>query len=124
MEGHKVLVKLTNKVKENTYNAEILKIIGHKNDPGVDILSITYQMGIKDIFDEDTMKETEKIPSEVSESEFENRVDLREEQIFTIDGDDTKDIDDAISLDILDNGNYKLGVHIADVSYYVKKIVI
>lgn len=121
MEGHKVLVKLTNKVKENTYNAEILKIIGHKNDPGVDILSITYQMGIKDIFDEDTMKETEKIPSEVSESELKDRIDLREEQIFTIDGDDTKDIDDAISLDVLDNGNYKLGVHIADVSYYVKQ---
>lgn len=119
MEGHKVLVKLTNKIKENTYNCEVLKIIGHKNDPGVDILSITYQMGIKDIFDEETLKETEKIPSEVSPNELVNRIDLRDKQIFTIDGDDTKDIDDAISLDILDNGNYKLGVHIADVSYYV-----
>ena len=120
MEGHKVLVKLTNKLKNNTYNGEIIKILGHKNDPGVDILSITYQMGIKDTFDEDVMKEVERIPDFVSEEEKVSRTDLRDEVIFTIDGDDTKDIDDAISLKKLENGNYKLGVHIADVSYYVK----
>ena len=67
------------------------------------------------------MNEVEKIPTEVSLSDMEGRIDLRDKMIFTIDGDDTKDIDDAISIEELDNGNYKLGVHIADVSYYVKE---
>lgn len=120
MEGHKVLVKLTKKLKNNTYKGQVVKILGHKNDPGVDILSITYQMGIKDLFDEETLKETDKIPTEVVPSEFKDRRDLREEIIFTIDGDDTKDIDDAISFKKLDNGHVELGVHIADVSYYVR----
>lgn len=120
MEGHKVLVKLTNKIGDNKYRAEVLKILGHKNDPGVDILSITYSMGIPDTFSEKVMEEVDKLPNEVSKEEMINRRDLRSEVIFTIDGDDTKDIDDAISIEKVDD-HYKLGVHIADVSYYVKK---
>jgi len=120
MEGHKVLVKLTNKIGDNKYRAEVLKILGHKNDPGVDILSITYSMGIPDTFSDKVMEEADRLPNEVSKEEMENRKDLREKIIFTIDGDDTKDIDDAISIEKIDN-HYKLGVHIADVSYYVKK---
>lgn len=120
MEGHKVLVKLTNKIGDNKYRAEVLKILGHKNDPGVDILSITYTMGIPDTFSDKVMDEADRLPNEVSKEEMENRKDLREKIIFTIDGDDTKDIDDAISIEKIDN-HYKLGVHIADVSYYVKK---
>ena len=119
MNGHKVLVKITNKLQDNTYRGEILKILGHKNDPGVDILSITAKYEIEDIFNDETMKQTEKIPLTVYEEETKNRKDLRNEEIFTIDGDDTKDIDDAISLKIKENGNYELGVHIADVSHYV-----
>ena len=121
VEGHKVLIKLTNKLQNNNYKCEILKVLGHKNDPGVDILSIACNHGIHDTFSESVMNEVEKLPNEVSEEEKVGRTDLRDKMIFTIDGADTKDIDDAISLDILENGNYSLGVHIADVSYYVKE---
>ena len=119
MPGHKVLVKITNKLKDNNYNGEVIKILGHKNDPGVDILSITNEMGIPDTFSDEVMEEVNNLPNEVLEKDLVNRTDLRDEIIFTIDGDDTKDIDDAISIEKV-NDNYKLGVHIADVSYYVK----
>jgi len=118
-DGHKVLVKITNKLKDNNYKGEVIKILGHKNDPGVDILSITNEMGIPDTFSEEVMEELNKIPDEVREIDLNNRIDLTEEVIFTIDGDDTKDIDDAISIE-KNGSNYKLGVHIADVSYYVR----
>lgn len=121
MNGHKVLVKVTNKIKDNTYMGEIVKVLGHRNDPGVDILSIVYNYGINTEFPESVMKEVEKLPTSVSEAEMVGRTDLRDQEIFTIDGDDTKDIDDALSLKVLENGNYLLGVHIADVSYYVKE---
>ena len=121
MPGHKVLVKVTNKLKDNNYRGEIIKILGHKNDPGVDILSIVAKYDIPDTFSDGGMDELEEIPDSVSSEEMIGRVDLRNEVIFTIDGDDTKDIDDAISIEKLENGNYKLGVHIADVSYYVKE---
>ena len=119
MPGHKVLVKVLNKIGDNTYKGEIIKILGHKNDPGVDILSITNQMGIPDTFSEEVMAEVDNIPNEVLEKDLIGRTDLRNEIIFTIDGDDTKDIDDAISIEKVGD-NYKLGVHIADVSYYVR----
>lgn len=119
--GHKVLVKITNKLKNNNYNGEIVKIIGHKNDPGVDILSIVNKYGIEDTFSDTVMEELNNVPSTVTKEEMINRTDLREENIFTIDGDDTKDIDDAISIKLLENNNYELGVHIADVSYYVRE---
>lgn len=119
MNGHKVLVKITNKLKDNTYRGEILKILGHKNDPGVDILSITAKYDINDIFNDEVMNQANELPFEVLKEELKNRKDLRDEEIFTIDGDDTKDIDDAISIKILENKNYELGVHIADVSHYV-----
>lgn len=123
MPGHKVLVKLTNRRKDNCFNSEVLVVIGHKNDPGVDILSIAYKYGIEVEFNDYVLEELNNIPDSVSEEEIEKRKnhDLRDEMIFTIDGDDTKDIDDAISIKKLENGNYVLGVHIADVSYYVKE---
>ena len=119
MPGHKVLVKITNKLKDNNYKGEVIKILGHKNDPGVDILSITNEMGIPDTFSDEVMKEVDNLPDEVLEKDLIGRTDLRNEMIFTIDGDDTKDIDDAISIEKIGD-NYKLGVHIADVSYYVR----
>ena len=121
MDGHKVLVKITGRIKDNVYNGEVIKIIGHKNDPGVDILSICYKYGINDVFSDEVMEEVDAIPNEVLPNEYAGRRDLRDKMIFTIDGDDTKDIDDAISIQKLENGNYLLGVHIADVSYYVKE---
>ena len=121
MPGHKVLVKITKKLKDNNYCGEIVRILGHKNDPGVDILSIVAKYEIPDTFPDEVIKELDTIPDSVSEEEMKGRTDLRDEVIFTIDGDDTKDIDDAISIEKLEDGNYKLGVHIADVSYYVKE---
>ena len=120
--GHKVVVKIDNKIeKSNYYQGEVIRILGHKDDPGVDILSIAAKYQINDIFPLEVKEELKNIPSEVSSLELAGRIDLTKEMIFTIDGDDTKDIDDAISVKKLDSGNYLLGVHIADVSHYVKE---
>ncbi len=119
--GHKVLVKVIKEVNKHKYIAEVVKIIGHKDDPGTDILSIAYKHGIYEDFGEEVENELLDIPSEVDPKEYKGRRDLTDQVIFTIDGDDTKDIDDAISIKKLDNGNYELGVHIADVSNYVKE---
>ena len=121
VDGHKVLVKVTSYYGKNNARGEVIKIIGHKNDPGTDILSIAYKYDIEDRFTDEVIEQLKTIPSEVSEEDKKGRVDLTDQVIFTIDGDDTKDIDDAISIEKLSNGNYKLGVHIADVSYYVKE---
>ena len=121
VDGHKVVVELGKRINNHKYYGKVVEIIGHKNDPGVDILSIVYKYSINTEFPDDVKEEVAKIPMEVSEEELEGRIELRDEEIFTIDGDDTKDIDDAISIKLLPNGHYKLGVHIADVSYYVKE---
>ena len=121
VEGNIVLVKILKNINKFTFLGEVIEIIGHKNDPGIDILSIAYNHGINDKFNKDVIEELKSIPSEVKEKELINRRDLTNEKIFTIDGDDTKDIDDAISIRLLENNNYELGVHIADVSYYVKE---
>lgn len=120
VDGHKVVVELGKKIKDNKYQGEVVEIIGHVNDPGVDILSIIYKYNIDIDFSEETKMQLESIPMEVRESDLKGRRDLRDMTIFTIDGDDTKDIDDAISIEKTSRG-YKLGVHIADVSYYVKE---
>ncbi len=122
VDGHKVVVELVKKINNNLkYEGKVVEIIGHKNDPGVDILSIVYKYNINTVFPDDVKEEVEHINMEVLPEEYEGRRDLRDEVIFTIDGDDTKDIDDAISIEKFANGHYKLGVHIADVSYYVKE---
>ena len=119
--GHKVVVEVTDFKKRGKCYGEVIKILGHKNDPGVDILSIVEKYEIKHEFDQEVIEQLDTIPLEISEKDKIGRRYLTNEVIFTIDGDDTKDIDDAISIEKLDNGNYKLGVHIADVSYYVKE---
>ena len=119
--GHKVIAKIDNKIeKSNYYLGEVIRILGHKDDPGVDILSIAAKHQINDVFPDEVIEELKSIPDVVSSDELSGRRDLTGEVIFTIDGDDTKDIDDAISVSKLSNGNYLLGVHIADVSHYVK----
>ena len=119
VEGHKVVVTIIREIGTRMFLGKVTKIIGHKNDPGVDILSIALRHGIETEFNNAVIKELETIPYEVKPEELKGRKDLTYEMIFTIDGDDTKDIDDAISLE-KNNDNYILGVHIADVSHYVR----
>lgn len=119
VEGEVVVVRIDEAVNKTKYNAHIEKKICHKDDANVDILTIAAKHDIYADFSEETIEELESIPSSVKLSDTVSRVDLRDKMIFTIDGLDTKDIDDAISLDYVD-GLYVLGVHIADVSYYVK----
>nr|WP_035177807.1 ribonuclease R [Alkalihalobacterium bogoriense] len=122
VEGHKVVVKIT-KYPEGKMSAEgeVVTILGHKNDPGIDILSIIHKHGLPGEFPQDVIDQAEKVPDSISEDEIGKRRDLRDKTIVTIDGADAKDLDDAVNVEKLDNGNYKLGVHIADVSYYVKE---
>lgn len=120
IDGHKVLVQIT-KYADGTDNPEgqVSAILGHKNDPGVDILSIIYRHGIEIEFPDKVLEEAEAVPDEIKPSEIEGRRDLRNELTITIDGADAKDLDDAISVKKLDNGHTQLTVSIADVSYYV-----
>ena len=123
VEGHIVIVE---PLKEGRRIGKITKIIGHKNDVGVDILSFVYEYNFRPEFPEEVTNELDSIPlfledKDITEELSRGRRDLRDKIIFTIDGADTKDIDDAISFEKDEKGNYVLGVHIADVSYYVKE---
>lgn len=120
VEGTKVVVNLVKEKNKNYYIGKIVKILGHKDDPGIDIASIAIKYKIYEEFSKEAIDMANSIPKEVEEKDLIGRRDLTKEEIFTIDGADTKDIDDAISL-TKDNGIYRLGVHIADVSYYVTK---
>ncbi len=117
--GHKVVVEI--KTYKPQIKGNIVKVIGHKNDPGIDILSIVHAHDVDIDFPEEVYQQIESIGDEIDYEDMDGRIDLRNEMIVTIDGDDAKDLDDAISLKVLDNGNYQLGVHIADVSYYVEE---
>ena len=94
-------------------------IIGHQGDAGIDVLEVLESMDIVSEFPEDVMAEAEAVPDAPSQEDLVGRVDLRQEVTFTIDGADAKDLDDAVHIKRLPNGNFELGVHIADVSYYV-----
>ncbi|WP_208588085.1 ribonuclease R [Gracilibacillus suaedae] len=122
VDGHKVIVEIT-KYPEGRMSAEgsVVEILGHKNDPGMDILSIIYKNGISIDFPPEVLEQAENISEEISEEDVQGRRDLRDETIVTIDGADAKDLDDAVTVKRLDNGNYKLGVYIADVTHYVKE---
>ncbi|WP_439699346.1 ribonuclease R [Staphylococcus pseudintermedius] len=120
VEGHKVLVQITQYSDgTNSPEGQISAILDYKNDPGVDILSIIYQHGIEIEFPDDVLKEAENVPETIQPDELKGRRDLRDELTITIDGADAKDLDDAIAVKKLDNGNTELTVSIADVSYYV-----
>ena len=113
-------------LKEGNRVGKITKIIGHKNDVGVDILSFVYEYNFSPEFPKEVIDELDSIPQFLSSNDIQEglangRKDLRDEVIFTIDGADTKDIDDAISIEKISDKEYILGVHIADVSYYVKE---
>jgi ribonuclease R len=121
-DGYKVVAEITKwATTEKNPEGKIIEILGKKNDKGVDILSIIKKHNLNDKFDSKVVEEAENIKNFVSDDEIEKRLDLRNEIIVTIDGEDAKDLDDAVSIVKLKNGNYKLGVHIADVSHYVKE---
>ncbi|QXJ38901.1 Ribonuclease R [Parageobacillus caldoxylosilyticus] len=122
VEGHKVVVRLTSYPQGRmSAEGEVIKILGHKNDPGVDILSIIHKYGLPLQFPEEVIEHANRISDTITEKDLQGRRDLRDEMIVTIDGEDAKDLDDAVTVTKLENGNYKLGVHIADVSYYVEE---
>jgi ribonuclease R len=122
VEGHKVVVRLTN-YPEGRMSAEgeVIQILGHKNDPGVDILSVIHKYRLPQEFPADVIEQANNTPDTISPEDLEGRRDLRDQMIVTIDGADAKDLDDAVTVTKMSNGNYKLGVHIADVSHYVKE---
>ena len=118
VEGTKVIVSVVKEMSRNKYIGKITTVIGHKDDPGIDIKLIAYKHNIYEEFSTKAIEQTDEMPVEVRENDKIGRIDLTNKIIFTIDGADTKDIDDAISYEYK-NGLHELGVHIADVSYYV-----
>lgn len=121
VDGHKVVVELTSYGDEkHKPEGKIVEIIGHINDPGVDIMSIVRGFDLPVEFSEKVMNQVERIPDEVSGADMAGRKDLRKVQMVTIDGEDAKDLDDAVSV-FKEGEVYHLGVHIADVSNYVQE---
>ncbi len=122
VDGSIVMVELTHYPEKNyatSLEGIVKQVIGHKNDPGMDILSIVVSNGIPTKFPDDVLAEADQVPDMINEKDLVGRRDLREQLIVTIDGEDAKDLDDAVTVKKLANGNYFLGVHIADVSNYV-----
>lgn len=123
VDGHKVVVELTgygDEQKGKKPEGKVIEILGHMNDPGVDILSIVRNFELPTGFEEKVLTQAERVASEVSEADMQGREDLRKVQMVTIDGEDAKDLDDAISIS-REGDNYLLGVHIADVTNYVQE---
>ena len=121
VDGHKVVVELTDYGDDRRKpEGKVVEILGHVNDPGVDILSIVRNFGLPMEFEEKVLKQAQRVASEVSEADMLGREDLRDVQMVTIDGEDAKDLDDAVSLS-KEGGNFLLGVHIADVTNYVQE---
>ena len=120
-EGELVLVKIGTDKYDDYYIGEYIKRIGHINNLDDELKSIAYNNGFEPEYPELVMEEIENIPDEVQESDYEGRVDKTKDRIFTIDGDNTKDIDDALEISQLENGNFLLKVSIAHVSHYVKQ---
>lgn len=119
VEGEIVKLKSVHE-EDNKIIVKVIEKIGHKNSPDIDTLKVMAELGVPTGFSDETRIEVKSIPGEISDKDYIGRTDLTNEVIFTIDGIDTKDIDDAIGLKILDNGNYLLNVSIADVTKYVK----
>ena len=120
--NQKVVVEITKQPKNGkSAEGKIIEIIGYIDQAGVDMLSLVKEYGLPYDFPVEVVKEAKKIKQEIDENDIANRKDLRNQEIFTIDGEDAKDLDDAVNVQKLDNGNYILEVHIADVSYYVKE---
>ena len=121
VDGHKVVVEITDfGSKLKSPEGRITEILGHENDPGVDILSIIKGYDLPVQFPEKVLKQADKVPDEVSDEDLNGRLDLRDQRMVTIDSEEAKDLDDAVSV-YKDGDNYVLGVHIADVTHYVRE---
>ena len=107
--------------KEKSAEGKIIEVLGNKDEAEVDLLSLVKEYNLPYEFPKFVLEEAKRIKREIEIKDLPNRVDLRDKEIFTIDGEDAKDLDDAVFVQKLENGNYILGVHIADVSYYVKE---
>ncbi len=120
--NHKVLVKIT-KYPQNGKKAEgkVIEVLGNVNEAGVDMLSLIKECNLPSTFPEAVVQEAKSFENKVDKKDIPHRIDFREREIFTIDGEDAKDLDDAVRVEKLENGNYRLEVHIADVSYYVQE---
>ncbi|MGQ3479715.1 ribonuclease R [Paenibacillus sp. TY11] len=122
--GQKVVVRIVSYPEGRAAaEGEVLEVLGHKDDPGVDILSVIRKHQLPEAFPDEVTEEADKAPDAITEEEIvrQGRRDLRDKIIVTIDGEDAKDLDDAVNVERLPNGNYRLGVHIADVGYYVRE---
>lgn len=118
----KVVCRITQwPTEDRKPEGKIIEILGQKGDRYVEITSVIREHGLPEEFPKKVLDEAEKVALEIPQEEIDRRLDLRDMNIFTIDGEDAKDLDDAVSIEILDNGNFKLGVHIADVTHYVKE---
>lgn len=118
--GQRVVVCLTKYDGDAVYG-RVIKVLGDADSISGNIEAILFEHNIRTEFPEAVIREAEATPQEVSKKDIAGRLDLRDKIIFTIDGDDARDFDDAVSLDILESGNYRLGVHIADVTHYVRE---
>ncbi|MEC0234421.1 ribonuclease R [Paenibacillus kribbensis] len=122
--GQKVVVRIVSYPEGRAAaEGEVLEVLGHKDDPGVDILSVIRKHQLPEAFPDEVTAEADQAPDAITEEEIvrQGRRDLRDKIIVTIDGEDAKDLDDAVNVERLPNGNYRLGVHIADVGYYVRE---
>jgi ribonuclease R len=121
-DGQKVIVEITDwKDEGDSPNGKIVEVLGHPEEKGVDVLTVIKQFELPTEFPKEVEREAEEIPAKISQTEISRRLDLRDKFCFTIDPIDAQDHDDAVSLEILPQANYLLGVHIADVSYYVRE---
>ncbi len=119
--GQKVVVALTDYgTEEKSPEGRVLEILGHVSDPGTDVLSVVKEYELPVEFPEKVMNQAERTPEQIREADMQGRMDLRKVPMVTIDGEDAKDLDDAVSLH-MENGHYVLGVHIADVANYVQE---
>lgn len=118
----KVVCRITKwPMEDRKPEGKIIEVLGQKGDRYVEIASVIREHGLPEEFPKKVLDEAEKVAVEIPQEEIDRRLDIRDMNIFTIDGEDAKDLDDAVSIEVLDNGNYKLGVHIADVTHYVKE---
>ena len=119
VDGNIILLRIKNYDK-NTLKCNLVEVLGHINDPDIELKKIAIANNFNIDFSKDAIKQADSIKETVQEDELEGRLDLRDKLIYTIDDDHTKDMDDAISIEINVKGNYVIGVHIADVSHYIK----
>ena len=121
-DGDMVVVEITKwPEKRRSPEGRIVEILGKKGEKGLDILTIIKKFGLPEEFPQKVLDFAEGIEEEIPQKEYERRKDLRDIKMVTIDGEDAKDLDDAVSIEKLSNGRYKLGVHIADVTHYVRE---